>query len=252
MSALLFDAGNTRLKWASFSGGELGPSSSISLDKLKHQGLNSLTTKLPIDAEAIMVSNVAGPTVGSRLAGMLSAHCNAEVRFARTEAERFGLRNAYAEPRQMGVDRWVAMIGAWTELSGACIVVDAGTALTIDAINDEGEHLGGQILPGIKLMLGALGNQTSDLPDLADDAGSAPTKDALFAGATVPAIKAGAWSALTGAVNEAFGALANISTSPQLVLTGGDAPSMLGALPDAMHRPQLVLSGLARLLEDGS
>ena len=217
---------------------------------MRDRGLGVLTTRLPTRVDAVMASNVAGATFATRLSGLVHAHCDRELRFAKSRAEGYGITNAYRTPRNMGVDRWVAMVGAWAELGRACLVVDAGTAVTLDAIDDKGVHLGGQILPGVNLMAAALANETSDIP---------PTKSAkpgrfeglgIFANTTSSAVASGSENAVTGAVERAIRILRSSACDAGLVLTGGDASRILAALDEpALHRPNLVLAGLWRMLE---
>src|SRR3546814_17254315 len=68
--------------------------------------------------------------------------------FARSSAGWHGLRNAYREPERLGVDRWLAMIAAWHTHRGAACIANAGTALTVDVIDAQGQHLGGIIAAG--------------------------------------------------------------------------------------------------------
>lgn len=249
MTALLFDVGNTRMKWGTLSDGTLADTQSLPLHRLRDTGLSALVSQLPSGIDRILISNVAGATMGTRLRGALTAQFNVLVQFAKTEAKGYGLTNAYPEPRRLGVDRWVAMIGAWADCQSDCLVVDAGTAVTIDGINAKGKHLGGQILPGPRLMLKSLGDHTGDLPDLSDDAGAAPKPKVAFASETSVAMRNGAWSAVLGAVDRAM-QHPGFSNPPALVLTGGDAPSMLDVLDrHTNHRPHLVLDGLATMLE---
>src|SRR3546814_5490867 len=69
--------------------------------------------------------------------------------FARSSAGWHGLRNAYREPERLGVDRWLAMIAAWHTHRGAACIANAGTALTVDVIDAQGQHLGGIIAAGL-------------------------------------------------------------------------------------------------------
>lgn len=248
MTALLFDVGNTRMKWGVLTGDVVSDTQSLPLHKLRDTGLSALISQLPSGIDRILISNVAGATMGTRLRGALTAQFNVPLQFAKSEAEGFGLTNAYPEPRRLGVDRWVAMVGAWAEFGTDCLVVDAGTAVTIDGINGKGKHLGGQILPGPRLMLHALHTHTGDLPDLSDDAGVAPNAKESFASETAVAMRHGAWSALHGTIERGM-AHPGFKSEPTLVLTGGDAPSMLDVLgKHTEHRPHLVLEGLATML----
>src|SRR5690606_10190969 len=138
MRALLFDIGNTRLKWAVLEKGRLGKTGSITHEQLRESGFATLTANLPREVDAVLASNTAGHTFATRLSGIIGIHCNRDVHFARAERKAFGVTNGYRNPRRMGVDRWVAMIGARAEFTGALCVVDAGTAVTIDALDREG------------------------------------------------------------------------------------------------------------------
>ena len=244
MTALLVDAGNSRVKWGLWSEGRLLETGTAGTDDVR-----AGAASLPAGGfSRMLVSNVAGERVASRLAEVGAGTATPE--FVQTAAEQGGVVNAYAEPRRMGVDRWVALLGARAEFADACLVVDAGTAVTLDALASDGRHLGGQILPGAPLMMASLGSRTSDLPDLAAEPGTAPRPADLFATRTEDAIRRGAWTAVVGAVEHAWRRLLDDEGSARLVLTGGDAPRMLDAIAAPVdHRPDLVLHGLAFILE---
>ncbi len=251
MKALLLDIGNTRIKWGVLRNGAINRTGHIAQSKVQEQGLAVLTSKLPRDMDVAFASNVAGPTFATRLSGVIGMHCDCEVHFAKSQREACGVRNGYRQPRRMGVDRWVAMIGAWSEFETACVVVDAGTALTIDVLDEEGQHIGGQILPGFVLMSDALTVQTSDIPPLGKRIPPAASGLEIFGSSTAKAVQQGCWSAAVGAVERAITTLRSIGYEPRVALTGGDASRMLTALgTDTLHRPNLVLQGLARLLAD--
>ncbi len=250
MKALLLDVGNTRLKWGIAEDGEVHRTGSVTQEKIRANGLGVLTTRLPWAVDTAIASNVAGPTFATRLAGVVGAHCGCDLHFAKTERSAFGISNSYKQPRRMGVDRWVAMIGAWAELQSACLVVDAGTAVTIDALDDDGCHLGGQILPGVALMAGALAQHTSDIPPTKPAAAGMYEGIAMFGQNTRAAVGSGALGAVTGAVERAIRTLRSNAYDASLVLTGGDASRILTALEDSpLHRPNLVLHGLMQMLE---
>jgi len=250
MTALLLDIGNTRLKWGVLEAGSISRTGHISQETLRGKGLRALTARLPRDVDTVMASNVAGASVATRLSGVLGMHCGCEVHFARTGKSACGVTNSYRQPRRMGVDRWIAMIGAWGEFKGACLVVDAGTAVTIDALDDSGRHLGGQILPGLNLMATALAANTSDIPAPKRRAPRQSRGLEIFAGSTDSAVANGAMNALVGATERAMRTLRQADLDPRLILTGGDASRILGALEEEpIHRPHLVLQGLAELLE---
>jgi type III pantothenate kinase len=251
VKALLLDVGNTRIKWGVLDNGQIRKTGHIVLSKVKEQGLAALTSRLPRAVDAVLVSNVAGPTFATRLSGVIGMHCQRDVHFAKTERQTCGVRNGYRQPRRMGVDRWVAMIGAWAEIQAACVVVDAGTAVTIDVLDNHGLHLGGQILPGVALMSAALAASTSDIPRAGHRIPAATSGLDIFGDSTGKAVRNGTWNAVVGAVERAITTLRSNAYDPVVVLTGGDASRMLTALgTEPLHRPNLVLQGLARMLED--
>ena len=251
MKALLLDVGNTRIKWGVRDEGGIRRTGHIAREKLRDDGLQVLTTRLPRAVESVFVSNVAGTSFGTRLSGVVGAHCGREVRFARTAGRGWGVTDGYKEPRRMGVDRWVALVGAWHEFGRSCLVVDAGTAVTIDALDGDGRHLGGQIIPGLRTMAASLSTATADIPLVATGARAGAPDARIFGSSTAAAVREGALNAIAGAVDRAFRTLQSIAYDPLVVLTGGDASRILNALCEPpIHRPHLVLQGLAVMLED--
>jgi type III pantothenate kinase len=162
-----------------------------------------------------------------------------------------GLRNGYREPRQLGVDRWLALRGACArEPQSAACVIAAGTAFTLDLVLPGGEHLGGLIVPGLSLMQEALKGATGNLARLsAEDpppVGAESAGSGLVAQATGEAMVRGALWALASLAAHHLAALRDRVPGARLIVTGGDAPQLLSLLPtSAEHRPHLVLEGLA-------
>jgi type III pantothenate kinase len=248
--ALLFDVGNTRLKWGVLKKGRIGKTGSITHEKLHDTGFASLTAHLPREVDRVLASNVAGQTFATRLSGVIGMHCNSDVHFARAERQAYGLTNSYKRPRRIGVDRWVAMIGARAEFGGALCVVDAGTAVTIDAVDRDGQHLGGMILAGLELMADALHTNTSEIPPARKGSGVTAIGMDIFADTTEGAVQNGALTAVCGAVEHSVHAMRSAGFRPKVVLTGGDASRILKHLDaNLLHRPNLVLQGLAFMVQ---
>ena len=247
---LLFDVGNTCLKWGLLRNGRIERTGSARHETLAKTGMSTLARRLPRRADAAFASNVAGPAFGSRLASFIGIHFGCDLRFARAEREAFGLRNAYRRPRSLGVDRWAAMIGARAETQSALCVVDAGSAITIDAIDRDGQHLGGQIIPGLQLMYRSLVANTNGIngkrvrffePDGMN----------VFADRTERAVQAGALNSICGAIERSMTTLRKEGMRPKLIVTGGGVTPILKQLGDkTLHRPHLVLQGLAAMLEE--
>ena len=251
MTALLMDVGNSRIKWGVLDEGRIRRTGHISQQRIREKGLQVLTTRIPRRVDEVFVSNVAGTSFATRLSGVVGMHCDCDVKFARSERSGWGVTSGYTQPRRMGVDRWVAMVGAWAEVQSSCLVVDAGTALTIDALDVDGSHLGGQIVAGVAIMSDALAAATSDIPPVKPAPGRAASDLGMFARNTAAAVREGARAAVAGAVDRAIRALQSNAYEPTVILTGGDASRILNALCDTpVHRPHLVLQGLAHMLEN--
>lgn len=245
---LLLDLGNTRLKAACLSrDGNFGL-----LGEWRHRGgsmsavlQEALAAAAGASPEEAWCVNVAGAERGAALADAVRTLAGIPLVFLRARARACGVRCAYAEPARLGADRWAALLGARGLTRGACLVADAGSALTIDAMAAEGEHLGGWILPGAAMMLEALETRTGDLSGLRLASGHVEAAD--FPADTAPAMERGAVLAAAGAIATALARLEARSAGPaRLFLTGGDAALLLPELARAELVPELVLRGLAR------
>jgi type III pantothenate kinase len=251
--ALLFDVGNTNLKWGTLDHGKIIRTGSIRHDTLHESGFSALTTRLPRNVDSILVSNVAGPGFAAKLTGVLGIHCDAAIHFARSEKSAFGVSNSYRQPRRLGVDRWVALIGARAESRSAMCIVDVGTAVTIDALDKNGKHLGGQIIPGLHAMARALEADTRDIGRSGRTGKDVGRGIAMFANTTGRAVQNGSLSAICGAIERAVRAMRADGHRTRIVLTGGDASRILKQLDGKLiHRPHLVLQGLAFMLQSHS
>ena len=248
---LLVDVGNSRLKWAWLDRGELRDPGGVS-----HRGEVPRRTIAELSAAGrrpsqVLVASVVAPALTAAIADGLAQELGAPARIAETEAAAAGVWNGYLDPRQLGVDRWLAMLAAFARYRTAVCIVDAGTALTVDAVAPDGRHLGGLIVPGPGLMRGALLQQTGGISSAADLLGNTQAGRDLagdFWGRDIEAcIRLGSRRAIACLVETCMKALARPDQpAGVLVLTGGDAPALLGALSiPAEHRPLLVLEGLA-------
>ncbi|MFZ2853320.1 MAG: type III pantothenate kinase, partial [Rhodocyclaceae bacterium] len=192
----------------------------------------------------IVICNVAGAAVGETLAALLArrhpdAAEMAEPLWLHASAQACGVRNAYERPEQLGADRWAALIGARAQSGGACLVVCAGTATTVDRLDAEGLFCGGLILPGYDLMRGALAGNTAQLP-LADGEFRALPRN------TMDAIVSGCLHAQAGAIERMFAPIAG-EAGALCLLTGGGAARLAPhlAIPLLLNE-NLILDGLAR------
>lgn len=145
-------------------------------------------------------------------------------------------------PDQTGIDRILNIAAAFEQMQKACVVVDAGTAITVDCCNDHGDFLGGAIAPGADLMLDALHHKTAMLPrvDLA-----AP--DQSVGQNTPQAILHGVYHGIRGMVKELVeNYAAHLGFWPDIIATGGDAHRLFDGW-ELVHAvtPDLTLYGLA-------
>ncbi|MDY7576941.1 type III pantothenate kinase [Herbaspirillum sp. RTI4] len=250
---LLIDIGNTRLKWA------IAPSASPTGDDgrrwlhsgaLAHHAMEQMPALLqqhPI--RRVLISNVAGHAVRAALDALLTPAVVGrvvEVQWFASSAALAGVRNGYRDPLQLGCDRFASAIGAHALYPGeAMIVVNAGTATTIDALTADGRFLGGMILPGLDLMTASLAKGTAQLPQVASDAGATGPLT-IFADNTRQAILAGCLQAQTGAIEAAVAThAATGGDKVRCLVSGGSAASLLPNLRiDAEFVEQLVLIGL--------
>ncbi len=183
----------------------------------------------------IVVASVADETFDTALSACVAERLGCELHFCQTPSAGFGVMNSYDEPHRMGVDRWMALIAAWSSCPEALLVFDAGTALTCDVVAASGQHLGGYIIPGSQLMELALRRDTKRIRY--DD--SQPVT--LEAGNTTAAcVSSGIWMALVGAIST----LQQRYPDHRSILTGGDGQTLIDLGIVAEMRPHLVLEGL--------
>ncbi|GAB3263327.1 type III pantothenate kinase [Chitinimonas naiadis] len=240
MSTLLLDAGNSRLKWRLCQEALLLGDGVAGYDDLAGLAL-ALRQHAPITK--VLACNVAGAGVAQQLTDLLTP---LPVDWLKPDVHLAGLRNHYRIPGQLGADRWAAMLGARSLVNEDCIVVMAGTAMTVDALTSDGDFLGGIIVPGFRLMRTALAQGTADLglPE------GAPVD---FPHSTGEAIVNGALLALCGAIHEMRKRLQQQRAGMvPVLLSGGDATLLAPLLAPTlaaqlMPVDNLVLRGLARL-----
>jgi type III pantothenate kinase len=234
MSLLLIDAGNSRLKWAGADGDGLHDGGAAGHGGDPASAVGKIVAPKP---QAIWIANVTGPALGHALAAALRTRFGVTPRFAAVQAEHNGLRVAYAEPQRLGVDRWLGLLAAWSETRGAACVASAGTALTFDAVDAAGQHLGGVIAPGLVAMQQAVLGATRF-------AAAGPAQDYTpgLGADTDACVRQGALHAGTGLVERLA---ARHGAHARRYLSGGDAAHLLPGLTGIWQlRPNLVMEGL--------
>lgn len=144
---ILLDCGNSSAKAQYRADGRLQASFSTGYGGDWCARLAGWLEDLP--AKRCLLASVLDAARQPPLDACLAARFGNKVARCVAERERCGLVNGYQEPRRLGVDRWLALLGAASLAGGDCLVVDAGSAITLDLLRADGRHLGGAILPGI-------------------------------------------------------------------------------------------------------
>ncbi len=229
---LTIDAGNTRTKWALFDDAGV----IIHQDACLNAHIANATLLPPsLTCDEIIISNVAGTDHAQQLQQLVIAY-QATTYWFKASKQLGNVINHYTTPELLGSDRWAALIGAWHLHQQTCVVVNAGTATTIDAIvktkidgETFGVFTGGMILPGIELMQKSLGAATAQLPKNAAIANQQVTIQP-FATSTSDAIYSGAIHATLGAISQMLHAAEQLGQTPSLILSGGNAGVIQQAL----------------------
>jgi type III pantothenate kinase len=244
---LLIDAGNTRVKWAWLDHGELaGPGAEPHAGGDFRPVLGQIAAANQRPSQ-VLVASVLEPSLTQAFSAGLAETLGAPVRLAVTEAEAAGVRNGYLDHRQLGVDRWLAVLAAYAAFRTALCVVDAGTAITIDVVAADGSHHGGLIVPGPGMMRQALRRETAGIGSASALLADIGPKVGEWGRDTDACIRRGSLRAAACLVEDCVKAWRRVEGSGAvLVLTGGDAPVLRGAVMIAAeYRPLLVLEGLA-------
>lgn len=235
------DVGNTRLKWRCVD----------SQGKVLARGVQSnddefvaLPRQLGVP-QRIRVACVRDASFKVHLQARIRDSWGLEAEFAKSMLHAAGVTSAYPQPENLGVDRWLSLLAANARGQGACCIVDAGSALTLDLLRADGQHLGGYIVPGLAMQRASLLERTairlSELPNWEGTAPGASTSAAIHHGILSMTV---AW--LNWASEPVLGA------GGRLYLTGGDA-QVLSAQLEACSVPHelvadMVLEGLAAAL----
>ncbi|HEY6240745.1 MAG TPA: type III pantothenate kinase [Burkholderiales bacterium] len=235
---LAIDCGNSRVKWGLHQDGGwrgIGTVPVAELARAQKRWMRIVAT------DKVVIANVAGPSMRRRLEGFFARRSVAPI-WVVAKRRECGVTNGYVKPEQLGVDRWAALIGAWSILRAPCLVVTAGTATTVDVLRGDGTFAGGAILPGLDLMKRSLADNTAGLPLAKGRFSNEPRN-------TADAIETGCLLAQAGAIERAF---ATMEHGAVCVLAGGAASRIARHLGVPLRLvDNLVLEGLIRIAEAG-
>ncbi|KRF01830.1 type III pantothenate kinase [Frateuria sp. Soil773] len=237
---LLLDLGNTRLKWAMHRDDAWLAHGAVAWDE-------DVAARLARDWAGLLApraafgASVVEPAREALLERSVAATFGLQPGWLRTPAAACGVRNAYAEPQRLGVDRFLTMVAAHADGLGACVLAGVGTALTLDALAADGRHLGGLIAPGPRLMRQSLLGATAQVR---------PEREGAIvelADNTADAVASGCWQAAAALIERFVAqAEARLGGAPVLMLGGGDAAPLAALLSrPARFSHDGVLRGLA-------
>lgn len=229
---LLVDLGNTRCKWR-WQGPGQQCRGSLASDSLDATGLQHGWRDLE-PPNRLLMANVLGNWAQQLVREQAWQLWRVEPEWVRAERRALGVTNRYLEPERLGSDRWAGMIAARKAFPLGCLLVDCGTAATIDLLDREGQHRLALILPGLRQMNDCLlhGTRITDQ--------GPPGKD------TMHAIALGGRTALLGAIERIHRqGVRETGQALPLILSGGDAEQLSAELdlPFTLW-PELVLDGL--------
>ncbi len=229
-----FDVGNSYLKWRLIDGCDVIRKGSQKVDIAL--GSNVFEQDVLENISGARLCSVGSEAMTIALSKQLLSHYCVVLQLACVSRFASGVTCGYDEPSKLGVDRWLAMIAAYNKHHQAVLVIDAGSAVTLDVVDQNGFHLGGYILPGTSLMVESLKRGTKNVKAGFVDA------DLLVPGKnTKDATVNGILFSLVSTIKTL-----NASFPFKLVLSGGSAPAILKHLDmDVDYVPDLVLDGLS-------
>jgi type III pantothenate kinase len=238
---LLIDVGNSRIKWQYVA-------------KDYHNELQSYCGSLSDLASYIETLHtvevdvlLAAVNQTEQLDKLLSGCAFKSLRSVRSESSQFGLNNSYTHPERMGVDRWLAMIAVYSQMKNRVepkgfIVVDSGSALTIDVVDEQGQHKGGNIVPGFLMAQKALFANTEQVIQYNEVIAEAATDEEYYklGNNTLQCVEYGAVNQMVALVKF----VRDEYSSYEVFFTGGDGEMLADYLKTGTVDKDLVLKGL--------
>lgn len=244
---LYLDIGNTAMKWRAYP--EAGGPAAVRLEGGRaHQRdwvrlAEELAAQCAERVTQLEVASVAGRESDILLGEALDKALGCRPRFYYSPASDYGVTNAYAEPARLGVDRWLAVVEAWHR-DGAAIIIDCGSALTVDAVDAAGAHLGGYIVPGLGMLRESLFRGTAQVRVT-----EAVNTGVGLGRSTSEGVEHGVLRMSVAFVADVVVELRKtLNDTCSVYLTGGDARVLQPLLPFQVPcDPDLVLDGLERV-----
>jgi type III pantothenate kinase len=244
INLVVLNVGNSRLAVGSFRAGELGEVTRVPLDDPSQWGpaVAAAWRQVQGRGNAAVVGASVNPKIEEAVEQTVLDTVNRHVVWVGEDLD-LPIKVLTENPQETGVDRVLNVAAAYEQMGKPCVVVDAGTAVTVDCCNEKGEFLGGAIAPGVSMMLDALHDHTARLPRVRPF--QAPSEP--LGRSTEQAILHGVYHGVRGMVKEVVENYATeLGAWPDLVATGGDAPALFKDW-ELVHAiaPDLTLYGIA-------
>jgi type III pantothenate kinase len=244
---LLIDVGNSSLKYAFYQHGLLGNIKRITLEQLTLSYFSEqLSQKEKVAVKKIVLASVADSKIVDRISTW-AKQANISVEQVFTPAEKFLVKVGYDNYQQLGVDRWLTLVASRTLFPQQnCLIIDLGTATTVDLLRADGQHLGGWIFPGLQTMQASLLTNTANI-QLKDNKNAS----LVLANNTSDNVINGCLAATIGAIELAISQTEQwLPHLEHIVLTGGNASFLLDYFAKrVIIIDDLVFQGLQRYLE---
>jgi type III pantothenate kinase len=245
---LLLDIGNARIKWAWQDSDHWKTGEPLIRRQRAFKDLARPTWKDLQTPDRVIVSSVAGEDYNKSVQTWVKRRWKLIPEFLHAEAQQCGVSNAYSRPERLGSDRWANLLAAHAHYQEPAVVIDCGTAITIDAIAGDGSHLGGLIVPGMDLMATAMAEGAPGVQIQEHD----KQEVSLLGRSTEAALSGGILYAVVALIDRVCLDLkVELGDAASILLTGGDAIRiipLLSSKPD--YDPDLVLKGLAVFAEE--
>ncbi len=242
---MVLGVGNSRLAVGIFRSGELEYVNRLSLDRREDWAaqLGRAWSQIAGLPHASVAGASVNPSLDELLGKLIQEACGLQIQWVGKELE-VPVEVRTQSPGETGIDRILNTAAAFEQIGKACVVVDAGTAITVDLCDDNGDFLGGAIAPGVSMMLDALHEKAAQLPRVDFDV---PTPGEAVADSTRSAIRHGIFYGIRGMVRELVENYATeLGAWPDVIATGGDAEKLFSGW-EVVHAisPDLTLYGIA-------
>ena len=237
---LLLDVGNQRCKRAVYDGHAVSCYPAIDADSALKDYIPDNLLNGEVEITEVWIASVREQTFNNALKEMIQKSLQRTPVFAEVKRSLCGCTTRY-DSRSLGIDRFVGLIGAWQSFGQACFIIDCGTAVTIDALDAQGVHQGGLIIPGLTMMKSALHQNTARLE-------LGVGKNVLFPGNTDDAIDSGCRRLLSTTIESALQDM-RFTDTDLYVVTGGDGAWFAQRDKKFIYREALILEGLAAVAD---